>query len=45
VLRALRQFEDELHQFQAALANRDYAEVAARLERGKAYRDQFRPQR
>jgi prephenate dehydrogenase len=44
VLRALRQFEDELHQFQAALANRDYAEVVARLERGKAYRDQFRPQ-
>lgn len=43
VLRALRQFEDELHQFQIALANRDYVEVAAQLERGKAYRDQFRP--
>ena len=43
VLRALRQFEEELHQFQIALANRDYVEVAARLERGKAYRDQFRP--
>jgi cyclohexadieny/prephenate dehydrogenase len=43
VLRALRQFEDELHQFQIALANRDYVEVVARLERGKAYRDQFRP--
>jgi cyclohexadieny/prephenate dehydrogenase len=43
VLRALRQFEDELHGFQIALANRDYVEVAARLERGKAYRDQFRP--
>lgn len=43
VLRALRQFEDELHGFQIALANRDYSEVAARLERGKAYRDQFRP--
>jgi prephenate dehydrogenase len=42
VLRALRQFEDELHEFQIALANRDYVEVAARLERGKAYRDQFR---
>jgi prephenate dehydrogenase len=43
VLRALRQFEDELHQFQIALANRDYVDVAARLERGRAYRDQFRP--
>jgi cyclohexadieny/prephenate dehydrogenase len=43
VLRALRQYEDELHQFQIALANRDYAEVVTRLERGKAYRDQFRP--
>ncbi|HVS52831.1 MAG TPA: prephenate dehydrogenase/arogenate dehydrogenase family protein [Opitutaceae bacterium] len=43
VLRALRQFEEELHAFQIALANRDYVEVAARLERGKAYRDQFRP--
>lgn len=44
VLRALRQFEDELHQFQIALANRDYPDVVARMERGKAYRDQFRPQ-
>ena len=43
VLRALRQFEDELHQFQIALANRDYVDVVSRLERGKAYRDQFRP--
>ncbi len=43
VLRALRQFQDELHGFQMALSNRDYIEVAARLERGKAYRDQFRP--
>lgn len=43
VLRALRQFEEELHQFQIALANRDYVEVAARIERGKVYRDQFRP--
>jgi cyclohexadieny/prephenate dehydrogenase len=43
VLRALRQFEDELHSFQIALANRDYLEVVARLEKGKAYRDQFRP--
>jgi cyclohexadieny/prephenate dehydrogenase len=43
ILRALRQFEDELHGFQIALANRDYVEVVARLERGKAFRDQFRP--
>jgi prephenate dehydrogenase len=43
VLRALREFEDELHGFQIALANRDYPEVVARLERGKALRDQFRP--
>ena len=43
VLRALRKYQDELHQFQIALANRDYVEIAARIERGKAYRDQFRP--
>ncbi len=43
VLRALRGFQDELHGFQIALANRDYVEVTARLERGRAYRDQFRP--
>ncbi|WP_414664221.1 prephenate dehydrogenase [Horticoccus sp. 23ND18S-11] len=43
VLRALRKYEDELHQFQIALANRDYVDVVARLERGRAYRDQFRP--
>jgi cyclohexadieny/prephenate dehydrogenase len=43
VLRALRAFQDDLQGFQAALSNRDYAEVAARLERGKAYRDRFRP--
>lgn len=43
VLRALSGFEDELHGLRTALANRDYTEVAARIERGKAYRDQFRP--
>ena len=43
VLRALRKFQDELHQFQTALANGDYVDVTARLERGKAYRDRFRP--
>ena len=43
VLRALREFQDELQGLQAALANRDYVEVTARLERGRAYRDKFRP--
>jgi prephenate dehydrogenase len=43
VLRALRQFQDELQTFQSALANRDFVEIRARLERGKAYRDGFRP--
>jgi cyclohexadieny/prephenate dehydrogenase len=43
ILRALRQYQDELQEFQAALANRDYVEVVARLERGRAYRSQFRP--
>lgn len=43
VLRALREFQDELQAFQAALANRDYHEVAARIERGQAYRRDFRP--
>ncbi len=43
VLRALREFQDELQQFHAALANRDYVEVAARIERGQAYRRDFRP--
>ena len=43
ILRALSGFEDELHGLRAALANRDYVEVAARISRGKAYRDQFRP--
>lgn len=43
VLRALRDFQDELQGLHAALANRDYVEVSARLERGRAYRDKFRP--
>jgi len=43
ILRALRQFQDELQAMQASLANRDWFDVVARLERGKAYRDQFRP--
>jgi prephenate dehydrogenase len=43
VLRALRQYQDELQSLQAAISNRDWLEVVARLERGKAYRDQFRP--
>ncbi|PTY07543.1 prephenate dehydrogenase/arogenate dehydrogenase family protein [Opitutaceae bacterium EW11] len=43
VLRALRQFQDELHGMYSAIANREWTEVRARLERGKAYRDGFRP--
>ena len=43
VLRALRGYQDELQAFHAALSNGDYSEVASRLERGKAYRDRFRP--
>ncbi len=43
ILRALREFQDELHAFQIALANRDFPEIRSRLERGKAYRDGFRP--
>jgi cyclohexadieny/prephenate dehydrogenase len=43
VLRAMRAFQDELQGFQTALANRDWTEVRTRLERGKAWRDGFRP--
>ena len=43
VLRAVRSFQDDLHGLERALANRDWFEVQAVLERGKAYRDQFRP--
>ncbi len=43
VLRALTGFEDELHALKAALANRDYLDLTARLERGQAYRRDFRP--
>ena len=43
VLRALRAFQEELHGMERALANRDWFEVQAIMERGKAYRDQFRP--
>jgi cyclohexadieny/prephenate dehydrogenase len=42
VLRALRTYQDELHGLERALANRDWFEVQAILERGKGYRDQFR---
>ena len=43
VLRALRAYQDELHGMERALANRDWFEVQAIMERGKAYREQFRP--
>ncbi|MSU45896.1 MAG: prephenate dehydrogenase/arogenate dehydrogenase family protein [Lacunisphaera sp.] len=43
ILRAVRSYQDELHGLERALANRDWFEVQAILERGKGYRDQFRP--
>ncbi|MEO7414022.1 MAG: prephenate dehydrogenase/arogenate dehydrogenase family protein [Opitutaceae bacterium] len=43
LLRSLGGFEDEIHQFRTALLNRDYLEIIARLERGRAYRSGFRP--
>ncbi len=43
VLRALGKFQDELQGLHAALANRDWPEVRTRLDRGKTYRDAFRP--
>jgi prephenate dehydrogenase len=43
VLRALRDYQNELHGLERALANRDWFEVQAILERGRAYREQFRP--
>ena len=43
ILRALRAYQDELHGMERALANREWFEVQAIMERGKAYRDQFRP--
>lgn len=43
VLRAVRAYQDELHGMERALSNRDWFEVQAILERGKVYRDQFRP--
>ncbi len=39
ILRALSACEDELHAFKAALANRDWTDLRARLERGKTWRD------
>ena len=43
VLRALRSFQDELQGMYSAIANRDWTEVRSRLEKGKVYRDGFRP--
>jgi prephenate dehydrogenase len=43
VLRALNAYENELHAFRSALANRDYAQVTAQLERGREYRSGVRP--
>ncbi len=43
VLRALREFQHELQGFHAALANREWDDLRTRLERGKTYRDGFKP--
>ncbi len=43
ILRALTGFEDQLHHFHAALANRDWTELRSRLERGKSWRAGLRP--
>ena len=43
ILRALSGYEDELHALRSALANRDYLDLVARLERSQAYRREFRP--
>lgn len=42
ILRALSAYEEELHGFKTALANRDYPEIVARLERARAYRSAFK---
>ena len=39
VQQALRHFQDELQAFEAALAKNNWTEIAARLDRGKKYRD------
>lgn len=43
ILRALRAYQDDLHAFTTALANGDDIEISAQFERGKSYRDRFRP--
>jgi cyclohexadieny/prephenate dehydrogenase len=43
VLRALRRFQKELQVFEQELAKGDWSKLTARLARGKAYRDGFRP--
>ncbi len=42
VLVALRSYQNELHGLERALANRDWFEMQAILERGQQYRSQFR---
>lgn len=41
VLNTLRQFQDELKSFELALENKNWDEVTAKLERGRAYRSGF----
>lgn len=41
VIRAISGFEEELHQFKAALMNKDTSTLQHRLSRGKGFRDQL----
>lgn len=41
VLRALKGYQEELQALVSALSNKNYAEVTAKLERGRAYRKAF----
>lgn len=41
ILRALKQYQDELQAFVSALSNRDYIEISSRLEHAKAYRSRL----
>lgn len=42
ILRAIKEYQDELQAFASALANKDYLEVLARLERARSYRSGLR---
>lgn len=43
ILRAIRAYHHELHHLESAIANRDWAEVRAKLERGRHWRTGLNP--